>query len=119
MADKITDLGEVPGVRKLKHGGERVPFSSLVDKIIIIKDVIEVEDTKYGRGMYARAAGEIPAENNRQVTFNSPSQWVTEKLKRARPYLPVSARVSKKQSSRTSGREYLDLEGVGESIGSS
>ncbi len=108
----VKNLGQIPGLRKLKYGGQRVTIDSLNGKDIIIRDYIEVRDTKFGSGnnTYLRVAADmLQTGSNIPVIFNTSSKVVRQQLTLAQSYLPVQARVCKVQSK--NGFAYWTLQG--------
>jgi len=97
----VRNLTQVPGTRKLRYNGQRTTIDSLNGKEIIIRDFIEVPDTKYGtgNGTYLRVACDvIQTGSNTPVTFNTSSKVVRQQLTLAQNYLPIQAKVRKVQS---------------------
>jgi len=97
----IKNLKSIPGLRSLNYG-TRVTIDSLNGKEIIIRDFVEVNNTKFGpaNGTYLRIAADVVVGtgSNTPVTFNTSSTTIRQLLRKAQDHLPVKTKVSQIQS---------------------
>ncbi len=95
----VRNISQVPGLRRLTVMGQRTTIDQLEGKSIIIRDFIEVPNTKFGPqgGTYLRITGDVAGTGSSSTTytFNTSSTQIKQTLTNAQSNLPVQLKVCK------------------------
>jgi hypothetical protein len=97
----VKKLSDVPGFQRLNVVGERTTLDKLEGQRVIVREFIEVSNTKFGPqgGTYLRITVDVAGSGSgaayKTYTFNTPSAQIRQTLMNARSNLPVQLTVCK------------------------